>query len=234
MSVFSLILEKKNRAGFSKPDSKQFQPDIISFDAIQREEFEYNAKITKSPIEDGSNVTDHIILENPILKLQVFITNDPIDRDTRLKGAAISGLLKSIREAGAEDAASLVYDVYGNPFQADDMRASIHDKLKKIMWDRRPFNVVSKHYTWKNYVISYISGAFEANAKMSFDINLEQIKTISSEETLIGKSEKPKPTKAIAEKTNPKTTMPKKDPKPASPQAKSWALSLSEKLGGLW
>ena len=233
MSVFSLILENKNRPGFKNPDSPETTPDIISFDAIVREEFEYNAKITKSPVEDGSNVSDHIILENPILKLQVFISQNPIDRDTRLKGAASTALLKAIREAGADDAANLFYDIYGNPYQADDIRASVHDKLKKIMWERRPFNVVSKHYIWKNYAISYLSGAFEARAGMSFDINLEQIKMVSSEETLIGKREKPKPKKSIAEKTSPKASNPKKDSVPATPKTKSWALSLSEKLGGL-
>lgn len=51
---------------------------VMGFDAVLSEAHELNGETTKHPVEKGSNITDHFILDPEVLTLEVQITNTPL------------------------------------------------------------------------------------------------------------------------------------------------------------
>ena len=54
------------------------KPDYIQLDASLKESHNYTAKATAFPIEDGSEISDHVLINPITVTIDGFITNSPI------------------------------------------------------------------------------------------------------------------------------------------------------------
>lgn len=79
MSVLQLIFQKKR--GFVDPNqtgaAAKEQTLVLVLDALIRETPKYSAEMTKSPIEGGSAINDHVVLNPETLTIEGIITNTP-------------------------------------------------------------------------------------------------------------------------------------------------------------
>jgi hypothetical protein len=65
MSLLSLVLGKK----------KKFTVDALTLDILISESHQRTAVITENPVEDGTIISDHIILEPQFLSINGFVSN---------------------------------------------------------------------------------------------------------------------------------------------------------------
>ena len=55
--------------------------DSIEFDAVREEVHDSTARVTSHPVEGGSNKSDHVVVENPTITLQVTFSNGPLTKN---------------------------------------------------------------------------------------------------------------------------------------------------------
>lgn len=64
-------------------------PQQIALDAVITQQHSFRARITDSPVEDGSSINDHVILDPESLQIEGFISDHPVKL---LGGALTAGL----------------------------------------------------------------------------------------------------------------------------------------------
>lgn len=68
-------------------------PIILAvFDAVMEEVPEYTANVTEHPAESGTEITDHIQLKNPTLRLKGTISNSPLDLSVSITNTLAAGI----------------------------------------------------------------------------------------------------------------------------------------------
>jgi hypothetical protein len=67
--VLSLLFGKKSQKG---------KVGSVELDVTIREEHRYSSRVTNYPVEDGSNLSDHIINDPPIVTLEGIVTDTPL------------------------------------------------------------------------------------------------------------------------------------------------------------
>ncbi len=65
-----------------------FLSKALYFDVTREESQEFETKATEHPVEDGSNVADHVKRELTKVSIRVFVSNSPID-DVNSRGASM-------------------------------------------------------------------------------------------------------------------------------------------------
>ena len=79
MSELSLIFKNKKLARLESPNSGI---TIINFDVCSNVTHEMDADVTKSTVEDGSDITDHVILKNKKASFEIIISDTPLNNIT--------------------------------------------------------------------------------------------------------------------------------------------------------
>jgi len=99
MAVLSLLLNRPKLARFEFPLTGVM---IINFDVCKQVTHEMDAEITKSPVEDGSEIADHVALKNKRASFDIVISDTPLNTITgALGGLATSVIADKIRKSGA-------------------------------------------------------------------------------------------------------------------------------------
>jgi len=148
-------------------------PRVITvFDAITAENPEYEADVTLLPVEEGEEVTDHIQLKNPVLKLDGTISQTPLDLEVQIINLLAGGLEAATSEQSRANflnsAANTVTGVAGasllgnaaNPLSQG--LAGLTDSIARSSllsaYERRArFTVVTKRHQYTNMVIKKMS-----------------------------------------------------------------------------
>lgn len=139
--------------------------------------------LTKNPIEDNSNVTDHAILENLELQIEGLISEAPLDSLASLLGGLVGGAFASNIPRGGIGAlgGSVFGSAVANQFKSfnpgdnkgQPTQTGLEDQIKnrrlndsnfplekaakylvKALEDRRPFSIVTKFDKFQNMVIT--------------------------------------------------------------------------------
>lgn len=180
MSLLSLIFNKPQRA----------QIGVMQLDASVSETHSRVANVSQSPIEDGSNIADHITL-NPVgLSITGLVSDVPLSIINSIVGAgvgavsnvtnALGGIAGTAAAAGLGSVASLVT---GNPRDPSDS----FKYLEELFENRQPFTVITRLKRYEDMVIKSLNVPRSAqNGRgLRFTIQLEQVIIVESSEVLI-------------------------------------------------
>lgn len=176
---------------------------LIVLDVVNEEEPTYTADVTEHPVEDGPEITDHIQLKNPTLRLKGTISATPLDLATSI-GNLVSGGLSLITDsqtranflntgvqaASAAIGASLLQGAALNPTtllqgSADALARSI---FLSAYQRRARFDVVTKRIRYTSMVIEEMSFPRDnqTGQQLIFELHLKQIRVVSSQTVKVG------------------------------------------------
>lgn len=135
----------------------------ISIDATLQETHSSSCTIARDPVEDGSNITDHVEMDPVKLTLECVIS------DTPLGYLIVGNIQNTIRSA---------QELFGKETRS-------HGKwndLRKLQESRTPFTVVTGLKRYTNMLITNLSLPITAQDGNSihFTIDMEQIRIVKS------------------------------------------------------
>lgn len=183
-------------------------PQAILLDAVLDRAHRYSSQVTSNPVEDGSSVSDHVVLEPRRLTVHGFITDHP---------ATIGGALSAA-------AASL----FGAGPAVTRSRQGV-DALRKAWRERAPMTVVTRLATHENMIVERLEfpeGGGMAES-VEFTAELVQVERVKLKVVSVAGDFPAAPTVDAAAGTVNRGRMPTP---PAAPASKS-LVEATAKLG---
>ncbi len=178
------------------PDTDQSL--IVVFDQTQSEGHEATAEVTEHPVEQGSNIADHV-RQNPIgLTLEMFVTNTPIEDIGRgsivskeltipryspprqfTPGSLFNILGAAIRDtiAGGPQTFNAQVLEFPEPF---DRVKEVHEQLLELWRAGASMSVVTSTRTYDEMVITSLSLPRTEPGGGTFTINFKQVRTVTT------------------------------------------------------
>jgi len=176
MSILSLIFNKPTRTQIS----------CMQLDASVQENHVLSANVSQSPIEDGSNIADHITINPKSITISGLISDVPLSAANAAIGAAITaaaglatdtlgGIGAAAAAIGAGSVASLVT---GNPRDPSDS----FKYFEELFENRIPFTVITRLKQYENMVIKNFDVPRSASngRGLRFTLQLEQVIIVES------------------------------------------------------
>lgn len=190
MSLLSIIFNKPVRASIETTVDGQ-ETIVVPMDVSISENHERSSTITQNPIEDGSNIADHINLLPERLTMEALISDAPVSlvqsatgtlvgSASQLAAGAVGGIAGTLVAQGVGlGLGSLAGLLTGTPRDpADGFRY-----LEELWNNRQPFTVVTALRRYEKVVISNLSVPRSASIGKSlrFSISLEQVRIVKSQ-----------------------------------------------------
>lgn len=186
--------------------------DTVELDAAITEKHMAKVEITKHPIEEGANPTDHARLLPYAISVDGLLTNTPLGAELRAARGVTSDRTTSTGAFGA-----------AGPAQRS-MAA-----LEKIRTDRRAVTVVSDFRTYSNMLITSIDVPVDARTgeAIRFSISMEEIRFVKSEVARINVLNKPKkkPTTKVDQTKKPGTEAPPQNASIIKGKLNGWGVT---------
>lgn len=169
---------------------------LAILDVVKEEKAEYNAEVTEHPVEFGPEVSDHIQLKSPMLRLKGKISSTPLDMAIAVANTLAGGLSaftssqarSNLLNSGISQGAGLLgAALQGNSAnlasqgQAGALDAISRSILLTAYENKIPFDVVTKRLRYKNMVIARINFPRneETGSSLDFEIDLKQVVIVS-------------------------------------------------------
>lgn len=150
------------------------EADIKPFtiDATSTITHHLNSTLSKSPIEDGSEITDHITKQNRQVTLECVVTKNPFN----FFGSALSTVASSAIK-GNQVASGLAASLGGLLVRPSDRVENAWLFLNQLWENKTLFTVVAGLETYNNVVITNLTITETAKTKnaIKFTATLEQI-----------------------------------------------------------
>jgi hypothetical protein len=142
----------------------------IKIDAFLTETYQFSNEVTDVPVEEGVNITDHVVEKADVIQVSAFIGQTEFE--------AYSGDMP-------EDLNSL------SGFDQKQRIIEIYKKLLKLKRDREPVTVVMGLDTFKNMIITSfnIGRDAETDADLAFDMSFRELKTVKSQSVEINSAQ---------------------------------------------
>jgi hypothetical protein len=170
---------------------------LIVLDAVTEEEPEFTADVTENPVEDGNEVTDHIQLKAPTLRLRGTISNTPVDLSTSIGNAIAGGIdlitsgqaRSNFLNAGLQQAASIggAALMGGASATTGAALAGAADAIARTAfldcYNRRArFDVVTKRQRYEGMVIETLRFPRDQSTgyQLAFEVELKKIRIVKS------------------------------------------------------
>lgn len=170
---------------------------ILTFDSIDQEQHESIAEVTEHPVENGSNVSDHVRPGNDILGLVATVTNTPIEADTlRFRGEVKSALVqvpryempfaptpgfvtRSVAQLGDRTGpVGITVLTFSTPFDAIRER---YEELRELLRNGALFDVVTPLREYTDCVFTRVSAPRMAgNGSVEFGLEIREVKIVST------------------------------------------------------
>jgi hypothetical protein len=137
-------------------------------DAFIAEHYQFSNSVTDIPVEEGSNINDHIVEDQDVISIEAFIGNTAFEVITT-DGNSVSNL-------DAPDRMARVRQAY--------------QELKKMTKAEKPLDVVLGLETFTNMAITsfIIDREAETGANLPFAMEFKKIKIVHSDTTQINAS----------------------------------------------
>jgi hypothetical protein len=175
---------------------------VCEFDVVEIESHEALNEITEYPVEEGSDVADHVRPVAPRLTIEGYVSNKPMwsnpgvdslasfrqvvlhyppapDRLNLSIGQAITGAIGSLTGAATlpKTAQALAFDGFVNRVR------EIADKLEDARAKARRIRVVTTLREYENMIMEREAEprAVEDGSGVTFQVDLKQIRTVTSE-----------------------------------------------------
>src|SRR5579875_2170403 len=174
---------------------------LAVLDVVKEERIDYEADISEHPVEAGMEVTDHVQLKNPMLRLKGTISSTPLDLSIAISNIA-SGALAAITSSQARSnllnsGLSQGVGLVGAALQgkAGNVGASLFagsvDAISRTILlsayeAKTPFSVVTKRATYSNLVIQRLSfpRTEDTGYALDFEMDLKQLRIVAPLQTL--------------------------------------------------
>ncbi len=188
MSFLSFIFDRPTRAGFQTMNGTE--KVLVEMDASIQESHRRTATVTQNPIEDGSNIADHVKLNPQSLTVKGIFSEVPLSFFNSVVGLlsssaanAAQSALPGIGGAILGDAAALVTGKLGGLLTGTPRDPIDAVGYLEELWEKRePFTMVTAIKKYEDMVITNLD--IPRNAKMGgslfFTVTLEQIKIAKS------------------------------------------------------
>jgi hypothetical protein len=141
-------------------------------DAFLSEGYTFSNSVTDIPIEEGSNVADHVVENQDEISIEAFIGNAEF---------------KTLDDSLPEDLADI------EPMDLKSRIRKSYQELLRLKREKQPVDVVMGMDTFHDMVITElsISRDVETGADLPFSMQLRHIKIVKSETTQINASNAP-------------------------------------------
>lgn len=138
----------------------------IVLDATVSEEHLTTCEVTKNPVEDGAQITDHVQIQPAKLTIEGVISDTPI-------GFAIIGNIQNVIRS--------VSTLFGKSSRSIDA----YNRLLKLQNDRQPFKVITGLKQYSNMILSELSvpRTKDTGGAIHFRAVMEEIRIVASETT---------------------------------------------------
>lgn len=183
---------------FGEPQKAQI--GVMQLDASINESHSRTAVPTRSEIEDGSTIADHIKLEPKKLTITGVIAESPVGRAEALLGLATAGLISGAQGAigglagnvagtalgsGLASISGLVSSDLGEDANGQVIGRSKQDALAYLeeLWSQRtPFEVITALTKYENMIITNLDIPREAihGDSLEFTVEMEEIRIVTS------------------------------------------------------
>lgn len=176
-----------------KPAYLDFEDLPLYFDVVEKESLKHTATATEHPVEEGSNVSDHVRDNLDVVTLEVFISNTPITDVNQLYNGQVAGLELDVPRydkpiavmPGAAINAGLdaIASAISGPQQWKAMVLQFPEKFNNvgfifntlIDWKQRGVlgKVITPHRTYESVVITNVEMSRDAASGAGGAISLE-------------------------------------------------------------
>lgn len=175
------------------PDDED--PNIVVFDATMSETHDSTAEITSHPIDDGSTISDHVIIHPFAFSCDVYVTNTPIEDLGRGVVETVELVIPKPNPFpsnpfnAAEILANKALDaLFGGPLKVQtllfgepfDRIKEVHDTLKLLIGRGASMSVVTSTATYDKVVLTSVSLPRTEYGGASFSLTFGQITTVQS------------------------------------------------------
>lgn len=168
---------------------------LVVLDAVTEESPEFEAEVTQHPVESGSEVTDHIQLKNPTLRIKGTISNSPLDLSSSI-GNVVAGGLDVITSSqarsnllntglqqavGVAGASVLSGGNLAGGFLGGAADAIARTTLLSAFQTKQIVDVVTKRQKYTSMVIQSLSFPRDSSTgyQLIFELQLIQIRIVS-------------------------------------------------------
>lgn len=170
---------------------------LAVLDVVKEEIIEYTAEVTEHPVETGPEVTDHIQLHNPTIRLKGVISNTPLDLSVAIANMA-SGGLAAITDSQARSnllnsGASQGVGIVGAALQgkAGNILSSAFtgavDAISRTILlyafqQKTPFTLITKRQSFNNVVIQRLRfpRTEETGYALEFEMDIKQLTLVKT------------------------------------------------------
>lgn len=129
---------------------------VVAFDAVVSKEHQFSSQVTDNPVEDGTTVTDHVILAPRQLTLEAMVSDHPIDPEV---------LAKMPTPTEGPD---------GLPVAVKPTRSQKAAEFLEGLWrDKVLLKVVTKFRTYANLVIESMTWREENDVGEALQVTLQ-------------------------------------------------------------
>ena len=171
---------------------------LAVFDAIMEEVPEYTADVTQHPTESGTEITDHIQLKNPTLKLKGTISNSPVDLSVSITNTLAAGIdlitssqaRVNLLNTGLSQAAGVIGALMqggGSPGLSGAADAIARTILLTAFQTKQVVDILTKRQRYPTMAIQRLSFPRDQSTgyQLKFEMDLVQITIVSPLNTII-------------------------------------------------
>lgn len=165
---------------------------LCVFDAVLEEAPQYSADVTQHPVEEGPEVSDHIQLKNPTLRIVGTISNSPIDLQTTIGNLLAGGtafftssqfrsniLNSGIGVAAPIIGAKLLKNASNAAARGTALAGAADALARNILLNayeqKQPFDVMTKRQKYSNMVIQSMKFPRDTRTGYQLVFELEMI-----------------------------------------------------------
>lgn len=175
---------------------------LVQFDASLSESYDFTAKPTAFPVEDGSSISDHVIRDPQAISLVGLVTDTPLTgAQALLTQAATVAATAALPPLGIV-AASLAYAQWQVSSKAQSPSKAAYATLVKMFAGDEtvvpplrpePFSMISALGTFDNLVITSLSVPRDASTggALTFNIKMQQVNVVVPQTINVTNLDKP-------------------------------------------
>ena len=184
-NIFDIITGRDKRVSLSYLAGKDAEAlELLKIDATRGEEHSFKAKATQHEVEDGANISDHVIKTGRIVTLDGVISDDPISISAAAVGN-IAGLTGSLVEGIGGAVATGAVSKLGSELIANGSKPSkdAFDILEYIYEESIPLMITTSIKTYTNMIMESLTmprNSKTANS-LEFKASFKEARIVESE-----------------------------------------------------
>jgi len=189
----TILMQTTTATGIPQP--------LAVLDIVKDESVDYDADVTEHPVETGPEVSDHIQILNPTIRLKGTISNTPLDLSVAIANIAAGGLaaisssqarsnlLNSALSQGVGIVGAALQGNAGN-IGANALAGSVDAISRTILFyafqDKTPFTLITKRKTFNNVVIKKLRfpRTEDTGYALDFEMDIKQLTIVSTQKVL--------------------------------------------------